>query len=188
MGRSRPKRVADTPQLQGLLEDLTNPSATISDGDGNIEEDTAAANVKRSGQLKRRISTSVLYEEAQLSPIVSIGPPQRSTQTAGCVADSMAARTGLPILRRSDPRRLVDEPQLQALLEHLTDFSATISKGDGNSEEDTTVANVQRTGHLGRGISSAAMDEEAQFSTVLSTRPLERPTHTTRRAEDSMVR
>ena len=56
--------------------------------------------------------------------------------------DSMAVRTGLLVLRRSDPRRLVDAPQLQALLEDLTDPSATISEGDGNSEEDTSAANV----------------------------------------------
>ena len=84
----------------------------------------------------------MLDEEAELSPIVSTGPPQRPTQTAGCAVDSMAARTGLLVLRRSDPRRLVDAPQLQALLEDLTDPSATISEGDGNSEEDTSTANV----------------------------------------------
>ena len=149
-----------------MLEDLTDPSAKISEGDGNIEEDTAAANVQRSGQLERGISSAVLDEEEQLSPIVSTGPPQKPTQTAGCAVDSMAARTGLPILCRLDPRRLVDAPELQALLEDLTDPSATISEGDGNSEEDTAAANFQRTGHLARGISSAAMDEEAQFSAV----------------------
>ena len=78
----------------------------------------------------------------------------------------MAAQTGLPVLCRSDPRRLVDAPQLQALLEDLTDPSATISEGDGNSKEDTTAANVQRSGHLARGITSSMMDEEAQFSIV----------------------
>ena len=142
MGRSGPKRVADTPQLQALLEDLTDPSATISEGDGNIEEDTAAANVQCSGQLERGISSAVLDEEAELSPIVSTGLAQRPTQTAGCAVDSMAVRSGLLVLRRSDPRRLVDAPQLQALLEDLTDPSATISEGDGNSEEDTSAANV----------------------------------------------
>ena len=108
----------------------------------------------------------MLDEEEQLSPIVTTRPPQKPTQTAGCAVDSMAARTGLPVLCRSDPRRLVDAPQLQALLEVLTDPSATISEGDGNSKEETAAANVQRTGDLARGISSAAMDEEAQFSTV----------------------
>ena len=140
--RSDPRRLVDAPQLQALLEDLTDPSATISEGDGNIEEDTAAANVQCSGQLERGISSAVLDEEAELSPIVSTGPPQRPTQTAGCAVDSMAARTGLLVLRRSDPRRLVDAPQLQALLEDLTDPSATIAEGDGNSEEDTSAANV----------------------------------------------
>ena len=56
MGRSGPKRLADTPQLQALLEDLTDPPAKISEGDGNIEEDTAAANVQRSGQLERGLA------------------------------------------------------------------------------------------------------------------------------------
>ena len=37
MGRSGPKRVADTPQLHASLEDLTDPSATIFEGDTNIE-------------------------------------------------------------------------------------------------------------------------------------------------------
>ena len=161
MGRSGPKRVADTPQLQALLEDLTDISATTSEGDGNIEEDTVAANVQCNGQLESGISSAVLDEKEQLCPIVSIGPPQKPTQAAGCIVDLMVARTGLPILRRSDPRRLVDAPQLQALLEDLTDPSATISEGDGNSNEDTVAANVQRTGHLGREISSTAMDEEA---------------------------
>ena len=80
--------------------------------------------------------------------------------------DSMATQTGLPIQCKSDPRRLVDAPQLQALLGDLTDCSATISEGDGNSEEDTDVANVQHIRQLARGISSTEMDEEAQFSTI----------------------
>ena len=66
MGRSGPKRLADTPQLQALLEDLTDPSAKISEGDGNIKEDTAAANVQRSGQLDKGTSSAVLDEEEQL--------------------------------------------------------------------------------------------------------------------------
>ena len=117
-----------------MLEDLTDPSATISEGDGNIEEDTAAANVQCSGQLERGISSAVLDEEEQLSPIVSTGPPQKPTQTVGCAVDSMAARTGLPILCRLDPRRLVDAPELQALLEDLTDPSATIAEGMGTAK------------------------------------------------------
>ena len=52
----------------------------------------------------------MLDEEAQLSPIVSIGPPQRPTQTAGRAVDSMAAQIGLSVVRRSDPRRVVDAP------------------------------------------------------------------------------
>ena len=56
--------------------------------------------------------------------------------------DSMAAQIGLTVLCRSDPRRLVAAPQLQALLEDLTDPSATISEGDGNSKEDAAAANV----------------------------------------------
>ena len=74
-----------------MLEDLTDPSTKISEGDGNIEEDTAAANVQRSGQLERGISSAVLDEEEQLSPIVSTGPPQKPPQTAECAVDSMAA-------------------------------------------------------------------------------------------------
>ena len=142
MGRLDPKRVADTPQLQALLEDLIDPSATISEGDGNIEEDTAMANVQCSGQLERWISSAVLDEEEQLCPIVNTGPPQKPTQVAGCTVDSMATRIGLPILCRSDPRRLVHAPQLQALLEDLINPSAKISEGDGNSEEHTAAANV----------------------------------------------
>ena len=50
--------------------------------------------------------------------------------------DSMAARLGLPVGHRSDPRSMVNAPQLPALLEDLTDPSATISEGEGNNEED----------------------------------------------------
>ena len=59
--------------------------------------------------------------------------------------DSMAGRIGLSVMGISGPKRVADTPQLQALLEDLTDPSATISEGDGNIEEDTAVANVQRT-------------------------------------------
>ena len=41
--RSVPRRVADAPQPQALLEDLTYPLATIAEGYGNNEEDIAAA-------------------------------------------------------------------------------------------------------------------------------------------------
>ena len=136
IGRSGPKRVADTPQLQALLEDLTDPSTTISEGDWNIEEDTVAANVQCSGQLERGISSAVLDEEAQLSPIVSARSPHRPTQTARCAVDSMVARTGLLVLHRSDPRRLVDAPQLQALLEDLIDPLATTCCGGSATPQD----------------------------------------------------
>ena len=56
--------------------------------------------------------------------------------------DSMAAQLGLSVVHRSDPRSVVDAPQLPALLEDRTNPSATISKGDGSNEEDTTVVNV----------------------------------------------
>ena len=49
--RSAPKRVDDTPQLQALLEDLPDPSATISEGGGNSEEDIVAANVQGTRRL-----------------------------------------------------------------------------------------------------------------------------------------
>ena len=91
---------------------------------------------------KRGIGSAVLDEVAHLSPVVRRETPQRPTQTAKRAVDSMAAQTGLLVLRRSDPRRLVDAPQLQALLEDLTDPSATISKGDGNNKKDTSAANV----------------------------------------------
>ena len=180
--------MADTPQPQALLEDLTDPSAIISEGDGNNEEDTAAANVQCSGRLQRGISSAVMDKEAQLSPAISTGPPERPTHTVRRAGDSMAARLGLSVVHRSAPRSVVDAPQLPALLEDLTDPSATISEGDGNNEEDTAAANVQRSGRLQRGISSAVMDEEAQFSPAISTGPPERSTHTVRHAGDSMVR
>ena len=118
----------------------------------------------------------MLDEEEQLCPIVSTGPPQKPTQVAGCTVDSLAAQTGVPVLCRSDPRRLFDAPQLQALLEDLTDPSATISEGDGNFEEDTAAANVQCSGQLERGISSAVLDEEEQFCPIVSTGPPQKPT------------
>ena len=74
----------------------------------------------------------MLDEEAQLSPAVSTGPPQRPTQTARHAVDSMAARLGLSVVHRSGPGSVVDALQLPALLEDLTDPSATTSEGDGN--------------------------------------------------------
>ena len=74
-------------------------------------------------------------EEAQLSPIVSTRPPERPTHTTRHAVDSMVRRIGLFVMRKSAPRRMADTPQLQAFLEDLANPLATISKGDGNSEE-----------------------------------------------------
>ena len=133
---SAPRRVADTPQLQALLEDLADPSATIYERDGSSEEDTSAANVQHSGRLGRGISSNVLNEEAQNSPAVSTGPSERPIQTTERIADSLVRRIGPSIVRKSGPRRVADTPQLQALPEDLANPSATISEGDKNSEED----------------------------------------------------
>ena len=56
--------MVDAPQLPALLEDPTNPSATIFEGDGNNEEDTTTANVQCSGRLERGISRVVMDKEA----------------------------------------------------------------------------------------------------------------------------
>ena len=56
--------MADTLQLHASLEDLIDPSATISEGDTNIEEDIVAANVQCSGCLERGISSAAIDEEA----------------------------------------------------------------------------------------------------------------------------
>ena len=45
-------------------------------------------------------------------------------------------RIGQSVVHRLGPRRVADTPQLQALLEDLADLLATVSEGDGNSEED----------------------------------------------------
>ena len=100
------------------------------------------SNVQCNRCAGRGIGSAVLDEEEELCPIASTGPLLKPTQAAECAVDSMAARTGLPILCRSDPRRLVDAPQLQAVLEDLTDPSATIFEGNGNNKEDTIAANV----------------------------------------------
>ena len=84
----------------------------------------------------------MLDEVAHLSPVVRIGTPQRPTQTTGCAVASMAGRIGLSVMGRSGPKSVADTPQLQALLEDLTDPSTRISEGDGNIEEDTAAANV----------------------------------------------
>ena len=100
------------------------------------------SNVQRSGRSKRGISNAVMNEKAQLSPVVSTGPPQRPTHTTGHARDSIAAQIGLSVVRRSGSRRVADTSQLQALLEYLTNRSATISKGNENSKEDIATANV----------------------------------------------
>lgn len=43
--------MGNTPRLQALLEGLADSSATISEGEGNIEEDIALANVQHTGGL-----------------------------------------------------------------------------------------------------------------------------------------
>ena len=98
------------------------------------------ASVQRSGRLERGITSAVMDKEAQLSTVVSTRPPQRTTPTLGGAVDSMVRQIELFVLYRSGPKKVADTPQLQALLEDLTDRLATISKGDGNNEEDTTVA------------------------------------------------
>ena len=54
-------------------------------------------NVQRIGRSRRGISSAVLDEENQLSPVARTGPPERLTQTAGQSVDSMAGRIGLSI-------------------------------------------------------------------------------------------
>ena len=159
-----------------------------SQGQALLAVNAGQANVQCIGRSRKGISSAVLDEETQLSPVAKIGPPKRLTQTAGQSVDSMAGQIGLFVLHRSAPRRVAGTPQLQAPLEDLTDASATIYKGDWNSKKEIAVANVQRTGCLGRGIGSAMMNEEAQLSPAISTEPPQRPTQTTRHAGDSMVR
>ena len=45
--RSTPRRVTGAPQLQALLKDLTDPSATVYEGDGSSRKETTVANVQR---------------------------------------------------------------------------------------------------------------------------------------------
>ena len=78
-------------------------------------------------------------EEAKNSPVVSTRHPQRPTQTARPTADSLVRWIGSSVVCRSGPIRVADTPQVQALLEDLTDTLATISEGDKNSEEDKVV-------------------------------------------------
>ena len=153
--------VADYPLLK-----CTAPS----EGQALPAVNAGQSNFQRSGRSRRGISSAVSDEEAQLSPAVSSGPPQRPTQTAGRGVDSVAGRNGLSFVLRLGPKRVVDTPQPQALLKDLTDPSATISEGNGNNEEDTAAANVQRSGRLERGISSEVMDKEVQLSPIVSTR------------------
>ena len=48
----------------------------------------------------------------------------------------MVGQIGLAIEHKSATRRVVDTPQLQALLEDLANSSAPISEGEGNNKED----------------------------------------------------
>ena len=112
------------------------------------------SNFQRSGRSRRGISSAVSDEETQLSPAVTSGPPQRPTQTAGHAVDSVAGRNGLSVVRRLGPKRVADTPQPQALLNDLTDPSATIFEGDGNNEKDTATTNVQRSGRLEGGLAA----------------------------------
>ena len=75
-------------------------------------------------------------EEAQFSTTISIGPPERPMHTVGHAGDSMVRRIGPSIEHKSALRWAVDTPHLEALLEDLADPSTTISKGEGNNEED----------------------------------------------------
>ena len=47
----------------------------------------------------------MLDEKAQLSLVVSIGPPQRPTQIARRAVDSVATRLGLFVVHRSGPKK-----------------------------------------------------------------------------------
>ena len=92
--------------------------------------DARQANVQCIGCSRRGISSTVLNEETQLSPVVRTGSPERPTQTAGQSVYSMAGRIGLSVLHRSAPRRVADTPQLQTLLEDLADsflYNAAVS-------------------------------------------------------------
>ena len=100
------------------------------------------SNVQHTGHSIRGISSVVMDEETQLSPAVSTGPRERPTQTVGRAANSIVRRFGPSVGRRSIPRRVADTPRVQALLEDLADPLETISKGNRNSELDTTAANV----------------------------------------------
>ena len=68
------------------------------------------SNVWCSGCARRGIGSTVLDEVAHLSPVVRIGTPHRSTQTAVRAVDSMAGRIGLSIMGRSGPKRVADTP------------------------------------------------------------------------------
>ena len=68
------------------------------------------SNFQRSGRSRKGISSAVLDEETQLSPVVSSRSRQRSTQTVGRPVDSVAGRIGLFVVRRLGPRSMVDIP------------------------------------------------------------------------------
>ena len=108
-------------------------------GQALLAVNAGQSNVQHNGCFERGIGNAVVDEEVKISPAVSIGPLERPTQTAGCAADSLVRRIGQSVVHRSGPRKVADTPQLQALLEDLADPSATISEGDGNSEEDRAV-------------------------------------------------
>lgn len=58
-----PRWVANKPQQQALLENLTYPSRTISEGDGNNKDDTTATNIHSTRYLGRGFSSVVMDEE-----------------------------------------------------------------------------------------------------------------------------
>ena len=130
----------------------------------------------------------MLDKEAELSLVVRTVSPERPTQTIGQSVDSMGGRIGLSILHESAPRRVASTPQLQALLEDLTNPSTTVYEGDGNSKKETVVTKVQHTRRLGRGISRTVMNEKVQLSLAVNAKPPERPTQTVGHAGDSMLR
>ena len=59
-------------------------------GQALLAVNAGQSDVQRTGCSRRGINSAVLDEEAQLSPIVKIGPPERPPQTARHSVDSMA--------------------------------------------------------------------------------------------------
>ena len=125
------------------VEDYTLLECTApSEGQALPAANAGQPNFQRSGRLRRGISSAVSDEDAQLSPAVSSGPPQRPTQTARRAVDSVAGQNGLSVVCKLGLKWVADTPQPQALLKDLTDPSATISEANGNNKEDTAAANV----------------------------------------------